>query len=405
MSWNESGDRDDKGKKKDPWGNSEAGPPNIDEALKQLQRKLRNLFGGQESPSGPSGPVGFKNGSGQGSGRNISLGLIGIALATVYIISGIYIVGPAEEAVVLRLGRYVATEKPGPHWIAPFIETREIVNVQEVKTIERGGPMLTKDENIVNANIAVQYRINNPKEFLFNIVNPETSLKQVADSALRAVVAQSTLNEVLTSGRSEIGAEISKQVQQILNNYKAGIEISDLAMQQTKAPDAVKPAFDDAIKAQQDEERLVNEAQAYAHKIIPIAEGRAKRTLEEAKAYKQQVILGAEGKTEKFAKVLPEYQRSPKVTRERMYIDTLQEVYATTPKILIDVNSGNNLVYLPLDKIMQQNKTAPIETPAAKDEEENAAANNERNNQSMVVPRRIEERSGYDDVERPRGGA
>ncbi len=405
MSWNESGDRDDKGKKKDPWGNNEAGPPNIDEALKQLQRKLRNLFGGQESPSGPSGPVSFKNGSGQGSGRNISLGLIALALATVYIISGIYIVGPAEEAVVLRLGRYVATEKPGPHWIAPFIETREIVNVQEVKTIERGGPMLTKDENIVNANIAVQYRINNPKEFLFNIVNPETSLKQVADSALRAVVAQSTLNEVLTSGRSEIGAEISKQVQQILNNYKSGIEISDLAMQQTKAPDAVKPAFDDAIKAQQDEERLVNEAQAYAHKIIPIAEGRAKRTLEEAKAYKQQVILGAEGKTEKFAKVLPEYQRSPKVTRERMYIDTLQEVYATTPKILIDVNSGNNLVYLPLDKIMQQSKPVSIETPAAKDEEENAAANIERNNQNMAAQRRIEERSGYDDVERPRGGA
>ncbi len=405
MSWNESGDRDDKGKKKDPWGNNEAGPPNIDEALKQLQRKLRNLFGGQESPSGPSGPVSFKNGSGQGSGRNISLGLIALALATVYIISGIYIVGPAAEAVVLRLGRYVATEKPGPHWIAPFIETREIVNVQEVKTIERGGPMLTKDENIVNANIAVQYRINNPKEFLFNIVNPETSLKQVADSALRAVVAQSTLNEVLTSGRSEIGAEISKQVQQILNNYKSGIEISDLAMQQTKAPDAVKPAFDDAIKAQQDEERLVNEAQAYAHKIIPIAEGRAKRTLEEAKAYKQQVILGAEGKTEKFAKVLPEYQRSPKVTRERMYIDTLQEVYATTPKILIDVNSGNNLVYLPLDKIMQQSKPVSIETPAAKDEEENAAANIERNNQNMAAQRRIEERSGYDDVERPRGGA
>ncbi|MCS5710180.1 FtsH protease activity modulator HflK [Candidatus Berkiella aquae] len=405
MSWNESGG-DDKGKKKDPWGNNEAGPPNIDEALKQLQRKLRGLFGGQETPSGTGGTTGFKgNASGQGSGKTLSFGLIAIALAIVYVISGIYIVGPAEEAVVLRLGRYVTTEKPGPHWIAPFIETREIVNVQEVKTIERGGPMLTKDENIVNANIAVQYRINNPKEFLFNIVNPETSLKQVADSALRAVVAQSTLNEVLTSGRSEIGAEISKQVQQMLNNYKAGIEVSDLAMQQTKAPDAVKPAFDDAIKAQQDEERLVNEAQAYAHKIIPIAEGRAIRTVEEAKAYKQQVILGAEGRTEKFAKLLPEYQRAPKVTRERMYLDTLQEVYSTTPKILIDVNGGNNLVYLPLDKIMQQSRPAPVETSATKDEEENAAANAERNNQGMAAQRRIEERTGYDDIERPRGGA
>lgn len=306
---------------------------------------------------------------------------------------------------MLRLGRYVTTEKPGPHWIAPFIETREIVNVQEVKTLERGGPMLTKDENIVNANIAVQYRINNPKEFLFNIVNPETNLKQVADSALRAVVAQSTLNEVLTSGRGEIGAEISRQVQQMLNNYKSGIEISDLAMQQTKAPDAVKPAFDDAIKAQQDEERLVNEAQAYAHKIIPIAEGRAIRTLEEAKAYKQQVILGAEGKTEKFAKLLPEYQRAQRVTRDRMYIDTLQEVYTNSSKILVDVNGGNNLIYLPLDKIMQQPKSLPVETSASKDEEENAAANIERNNQNMAASRRIDDRTGYDDIERPRGGA
>lgn len=405
MSWNEPGDRDEKGKKKDPWGNNEAGPPNIDEALKQLQRKLRSLFGGQEEPKGPNGPIGM-NASNSGSGKTISFGLIGIALFTVYVISGIYIVGPAEEAVVLRLGRYVTTEKPGPHWIAPFIETREIVNVQEVKTLERGGPMLTKDENIVNANIAVQYRINNPKEFLFNIVNPEASLKQVADSALRAVVAQSTLNEVLTSGRGEIGAEISRQVQQMLNNYKAGIEISDLAMQQTKAPDAVKPAFDDAIKAQQDEERLVNEAQAYAHKIIPIAEGRAIRTLEEAKAYKQQVILGAEGKTEKFAKLLPEYQRAQKVTRDRMYIDTLQEVYANTPKILIDVNGGNNLVYLPLDKIMQQQtKPSAIEAPNAKDEEDTSITNGERSNQNMAATRRLDERTGYDDIERPRGGA
>lgn len=406
MSWNEQGERDDKGKKKDPWGNNEAGPPNIDEALKQIQRKLRNLFGGQESPKGPSGPNGVNsNSANSGSGKTISFGLIGIALFAVYVVSGIYIVGPAEEAVVLRLGRYVTTEKPGPHWIAPFIETREIVNVQEVKTLERGGPMLTKDENIVNANIAVQYRINNPKEFLFNIVNPETNLKQVADSALRAVVAQSTLNEVLTSGRGEIGAEISRQVQHMLNNYKSGIEISDLAMQQTKAPDAVKPAFDDAIKAQQDEERLVNEAQAYAHKIIPIAEGRAIRTLEEAKAYKQQVILGAEGKTEKFSKLLPEYQRAQRVTRDRMYIDTLQEVYTNTSKILVDVSGGNNLIYLPLDKIMQQPKSAPIETPAAKDEEENAAANIERNNQNMAASRRIDDRTGYDDIERPRGGA
>lgn len=368
MSWNEPGSGEDKGPKKNGWGNKEDGPPNIDEALKQLQRKLRSFFNQKEAMSGLNKTK---------SPRKFSFTFIAIIVLITYALAGIYIVDPAEEAVVLRLGKYIGTFGPGPHWIAPIIETKDIVNVQEVRTSKHGGQMLTKDENIVSAEIAVQYRVNNAKDYLFNLAQPEKSLKQVSESALRSVVGQSTLNEVLTSGRNEIGQEIKRQIQQILNNYKSGLEVSDLAMQQTKAPEEVKAAFDDAIKAQQDEERLVNEAQAYARKIVPIAEGKSKRVFEEAKAYKERVILEAQGKTAKFAAILPEYQSAPRVTRERLFIETMQEVYSNTPKILIDVSGSNNLVYLPLDKIINKKSdedrkeeedstvTAQVEAPSS----------------------------------------
>ncbi|MBS0288752.1 MAG: FtsH protease activity modulator HflK [Proteobacteria bacterium] len=394
MSWNEPGDRDDKPKKKDPWGRQdEAGPPNIDEALRQLQRKLRAMFSKQVPPSSSF------NGADNKPATNKTFGftLAGIVLLVVYVISGIYVVEPAEEAVILRLGRYVDTVGPGPHWIAPILETKQVLNVQEVKTSKHGGQMLTKDENIVSAEIAVQYRIGNAKDYLFNLVQPEKSLQQVSESALRTVVGQSTLNEVLTSGRGEIGLEIRKQIQQNLNNYKSGLEISDVAMQQTKAPEEVKAAFDDAIKAQQDEERLVKEAQAYAFKILPIAEGRAKRTFEEARAYKESVILDAQGKTAKFAEILPEYQRSPRVTRDRLFIDTLQEVYSNTSKVLIDVNGGNNIVYLPLDKM--------IARPPAKEIEQTVILP-EKPSQNLSSYSRGPKRPTYEDAERPsRSGA
>lgn len=396
MSWNEPGDRDNKGKKKDPWGRQdEEGPPNIDEVLRQIQRKLRAMFGGGgDGPSQPFGSVANK-----GANKSFGLAIVAVIIVTAYVIGGIFVIEPAEEAVVLRFGRYVDTYGAGPHWIAPFIESKEIVNVQEVKTTKHGGQMLTKDENIVSADIAVQYRISNAREYLFNLVDPEKTLQQVSESALRAVVGQSTLNEVLTSGRSEISAEIRKQIQQILNNYQSGLEISDLAMQQTKAPEEVKAAFDDAIKAQQDEERLVNEAQAYAHRIIPVAEGHAKRTFEEAKAYKEQVILGAQGKTAKFAEILPEYKRAPQVTRERLYLDTLQEVYSNTPKVLIDVNGGNNLVYLPLDKLLQQRSST--QEQKSKEDEEPLAAGEKSNEGISSLNRRIGMRPNYEEAERP----
>ncbi|MGD9592612.1 MAG: FtsH protease activity modulator HflK [Candidatus Berkiella sp.] len=398
MSWNEPGDRD-KGKRKDPWGKDEEGPPNIDEALKQLQRKLRAIFGQGEGPSSAS----FGGTNKSASSKRISFGLIAVIALVVYVISGIYVVEPAEEAVILRLGKYIETVGPGPHWIPPIIETKEILNVQEVKTSKHGGQMLTKDENIVSAEIAVQYRINNAQDYLFNLVGPEKSLQQVSESALRAVVGESTLNEVLTSGRGEIGIEVREQIQQVLDNYKSGLLISDLAMQQTKAPEEVKAAFDDAIKAQQDEERLVNEAQAYSRKIIPIAEGRAKRTYEEARAYKERAILEAKGRTAKFAEILPQYQRAPQVTRDRMYLDTLQEVYTNTSKVLIDVNGSNNMVYLPLDKLISEKN---VRSQVIIDENDPQNMGNHSSQSISSMNRPMVRRPSYEDAERPsRSGA
>lgn len=392
MSWNEPNKKD------------EQGPPNMDEALRELQKKLRSAFGGKRT--GPMGSNGDKNPSSSlpplmnfvGTQKGVmTLLLIGVLI---YILSGIYIVQPAEEAVVMRFGKYVGTVQPGPHWILRGVESKRVVNVQEINTTTHGGQMLTKDENIVNAEIAVQYRINNARDFLFNLVDPTRSVQLVSESALRQVVGESSLNDVLTSGRSEIGSRIRDQIQQNLNKYKSGIEISDLAVQQTKAPEEVKPAFDDAIKAQQDEERLVNESQAYARRVIPIAEGQAIRTLEEGKAYKAQVTLGAEGKTAKFAKILPEYQNAPKVTRERLYLDALQEVYANTSKVLIDVgNNNNNLVYLPLDKMMGKSDAAKEEL-ASKEGDDSIAPYAKSNSTAISMQRSGNDRPSYDELDR-----
>lgn len=339
MAWNEPNNGKNKGQND--------GPPDLDEMLKKFHAKVSELFGARKVEpavlNGKNFPVSF----------GPKLGLILLIIFVIYILSGIYIVEPAEEAVVKRFGRYVRTEGPGPHWIPRFIETVDVVDVMRVETTTHGGEMLTMDENIIDAKIAVQYRISNARDYLFNLTNPEESLKQVSESALRAVVGQSSLNEILTTGRAEITRKIHTQVQSILDSYKSGLQISDLAMQQTKPPAAVQDAFDDAIKAQQDEERYVNQAQAYARKHVPIAEGNANRILEEAKAYQEQVTLLARGETARFAKLLPEYKLNPKVMRDRMYLDTMQQVYSNTSKVLVNVQGNNNIMYLPLDRMMQ----------------------------------------------------
>jgi len=397
MSWNDDNDRDNNGKKKkNPWDRQdEQGPPNIDEALKQMQQKLASLFGGKGG--GFNGKS--KNYSGKSGNFTSGFILIGVLALAGYGLAGLYKVQEANEAVVLRFGKFERTQGPGLHWLAPIIESKQVVNIREVRTSKRGGSMLTKDENIVNAEIAVQYRVGNAKDYLFNVVNPDKSLEQVADSSLRAVVGESTLDQVLTIGRSQIGRQIREQVQDILNNYKSGLVISDLAVQQTKAPEEVKAAFDDAIKAQQDEERLVNEAQAYSRRIVPIAEGRAKRVTQEAQAYKEKVILDAEGQTIKFNELLPIYRSAPQVTRDRMYYETLQKVYTITPKVVIDSNAGNNLMYLPLDKLITRS-TAPMDSQKGQD---SSVVSMDNPNSSVLssYTSQLSGRPTYDEAERP----
>lgn len=388
MGWNDPGNKDKNGNGEDPWG-KDSGPPDLDEALKQLQRKVAAMFGG-----GRGGQFEFK-----GRKRsNFGMWLVAILVAIVYVLSGIYIVQPFEEAVVKRFGQYSRTEGPGPHWIPWGIETRTILNVEEVKTTQHGDKMLTSDENIVSARIAVQYRIRNSKDYLFNVIDPDITIRQVAESALRSVVGQSTLNEVLTIGRTEITQKIREKMTSIINNYGVGLEISDIAMQQTKAPEEVKDAFDDAIKAQQDEERFRNEAQAYANQRIPVAQGKAKRILQEADAYKQEQILKAKGETARFEQLLPEYKRQPKIMRDRLYLDTLENVYAKTNKVIVNVEGGNNLMVLPLDQIASRTRTLP-DTDSSYD----LSLNDKMNEPTpQVTPGRSTGRPTYEDISRYR---
>lgn len=344
MSWNDPGKKDDDGNGQDPWGKKD-GPPDLDEAIRQFQKKLGTLFGGQ----GGGGATLNPKGSGKGF---FGITLILIAIMIGYIVSGIFIVQPAEEAVITRFGRYKETVGAGPHWIPRLIDSHQIVNIEEVNTTRHGGKMLTMDENIVDAEIAVQYRISNPENFLFNMVSPDQAIRQVSDSALRAVVGQSTLDDVLTTGRTEIVVRVKEQIERVISSYGSGLMVSDLALQVTKPPAEVQEAFDDAIKAQQDEERFVNQAETYARQRIPIAEGKAKRILEEAQAYKERVILASTGETIRFTELLPEYRLDKQVMRDRLFLDSMQQVLSNTSKILVDVEGGNNLLYLPLDRLV-----------------------------------------------------
>ena len=394
MAWNDQ-DKNNQ-QSNNPWGNKKGGPPDLEEALRQFQKKLAQLFGGGARPVKPSGPT-----SGQPKGLTGFI-LIGLLIAVVYLISGVYIVEPAERAVITRFGDYVRTEGPGPHWLPRFIENKTIVNVDEVKTTRHGQEMLTMDENIVNAEISVQYRIGDAQDYLFNVVDPENTLQQVSESALRAVVGQATLDEVIAIGRAQVRSEVEKQIKSLMKEYETGIEITDIAFQQTRAPEQVKAAFDDATKAQQDEERQVNQAQAYARKIIPIAEGHAKRVREEAQAYKEQVILLAEGEAARFEKLLPEYRSAPQILRDRMYLTTIEDIFRRTNKILLDVEGGNNVMYLPIDQIANRPRQAPM-TPELPDEDSEAydVAPSQMTNSSQVRPEMsLKRRPSYSDFKR-----
>jgi membrane protease subunit HflK len=308
-------------------------------------------------------------------------GLVGLligALALVWVASGFYIIDTGQRGVVLRFGEYVETTEPGPRWHLPWpIESREVVNVDQVRTVEIGyrsdvkskvlreSLMLTDDENIIDLQFAVQYILKDPVDFLFVNRGPEETVLQVAETAMREIVGKNKMDFVLYEGRAEIAASAKVLLQQILDRYKTGISISQVTLQNIQPPEQVQAAFDDAVKAGQDRERLKNEAEAYFNDIVPRARGLASRLTEEAEGYKLSVIANSEGEASRFAQIFTEYQKAPQVTRQRMYLDTMQTVMNNTSKILVDQKGGNSLLYLPLDKLQQTVSQPYVAGPGA----------------------------------------
>lgn len=369
MAWNEPG-----GGNRDPWSGpgKDQGPPDLDEVLKKLQDRVRRLFGGK--PSGDGGRSG---------GTGIGLGLLAAILLVVWLFSGFYIVDQGWQGVVLRFGRHVATTGPGPHWHWPYpVEAVERVNVSEIRAVEIGyqsvgggrtrpvldeALMLTEDENIVNVQLAVQYRVEDPASYLFTLRDPDAVLKRLAESALREVVGRSKMDAVLTKGGVEeaiegepvIGgaahvAERTRElVQAALEQYGAGLTVVDVAVQDIQPPEQVQEAFADAVGAREDRQRLINEAEAYANEVLPRAQGEAARMLEEAEAYRARVVAEAQGESRRFLDLLAEYSEAPEVTRARLYLEAMEQVFQRSSKVLVGVESGQPMMYLPLDKFMR----------------------------------------------------
>ncbi|MCD9472764.1 FtsH protease activity modulator HflK [Photobacterium phosphoreum] len=345
MAWNEPGNnggRDDK----DPWGNKnhggrEQGPPDLDEVFSKLSRKVGGVFGNKKGPTG--------------SGSAVGLGAVAVLAVAVWGFSGFYTVSEAEQGVVLRFGKFDQIVKPGLNWKPTFIDEVIPVNVQAIRSLRASGLMLTKDENVLKVEMDVQYRVDNAEKYLFSVTNADDSLRQATDSALRAVIGDSTMDQALTTGRQTIRANTQAAINKIIAKYDMGIRVVDVNFQSARPPEAVKDAFDDAIAAREDEERYVREAEAYSNDILPKATGRAERLKNEAEGYSERVINGALGDVAQFDKLLPQYEAAKQVTRERMYLDTMERVYSNTSKVLIDTKSGgNNVMYLPLEKLMNQ---------------------------------------------------
>ena len=348
MSWNEPG-----GNNKDPWGGNRGndGPPDLDEAYNKLKKTLSGALGGKGGKGGRGG-VG-------GSGFNGSvLAIIAVVAAIFYFVSGMGVINEQERAVVLRLGTYNQTLNPGFRWNPPLIDKVYIVNVTKVRLWTASEQMLTKDLNIVDVKLSVQYIISDAQNFVLKVKDPENSLQQATNSALRHVAGSTVMHDVLTQGREQVAIDVQGRLQSYLDIYQTGISIEKVNIEDSNPPREVQSAFDDVIKAREDEERLKNEAQAYSNGIIPEARGAAQRVIEEATAYKEQVIAEAEGEAKRFEYQLAEYQKAPKVTRERLYLDAVQSVMANSSKVMVDVEGGSNMLYLPLDKIAGQPASA-----------------------------------------------
>lgn len=363
MAWNEPGNQNDD-KNSDKKTGEQPTPPDLDRILQMIRGKIKeSLQKGGNADKGRQGPTTPGGVSGRGIG--LIAGVVALIVVAIWGLSGIFIISPSERAVILTFGKYSNTVGPGPHWIPPLIQTKDVVNVQQIDTYSYESQMLTRDENIVSVAVAVQYRISDPQNYLFNVVNPVESIKQATASALRQVIGNSTLDQILTTGREDIRNQVAIQLTAILDSYHAGIIVTDVALQPAKAPDEVKDAFDDAIKAQEDEQRYVNQAQAYAMGVEPVAKGAAARVLAAASGYQKQIVLKAQADVANYLALLPIYVKDPAITRERMYLDTMQDVLSKSTKIVVDT-TGNNITYLPLgDLLKTQVAAAPSSPPAA----------------------------------------
>ncbi|MCY4642049.1 MAG: FtsH protease activity modulator HflK [Gammaproteobacteria bacterium] len=346
MPWNSpKGGRDD-----DPWGqkSNQQGPPDLDEVFRNLGKKFGGIFGSRGS-RGSRGSGGSKRPYGW------FVLIAAIALWGIYDKFGIYTVQQAERGVELRFGQYVRTTTAGLNWHIPFpIETVEIVNIDEVREVNNKTSMLTQDENIVEVSLEAQYKIKSAEDYLFNLRDPDLTVKDAMESAVREVVGKSTIDFVLFEGRGQISSVTRELLQGIMDEYKAGIYIQKVNLEKSLPPDQVKAAFSDAIKSREDYDRYIKEAEAYANSIVPQARGEAARFLQEANAYRDRVVANSDGEAKRFLKLLAEYEKAPDVTRERLYLDAVESVYANSNKLLMDVEGGNNLIYLPLDQLIKQ---------------------------------------------------
>ena len=355
MAWNEPG-----GNNKDPWGNrgNNQGPPDLDEVFNKFMKKLNGLFGGSGSGSG-----GGRNGPGVGSTGIIALLVIGLII---WALTGTYKIGEAERGVVLRFGEHVYTVESGLHWhLPPPIEKVLKVDVSNIQEYAHKSTMLTQDQNIIDIEITVQYQIAEAEKFLFNLRSPVTSLTNATESGLRQHVGQSTMDYVFGDGREDIALSTQDTLQRVLDSYDAGIRIVRVNMQEAKPPEAVKAAFDDVTQSKEDEVKLKNQAEAYRNEILPRARGRAAEMLEEANAYRQEMVARAEGDAQRFNKLYVEFRKAPGVTRDRIYLESIESVLSQANKVMIDVEGGNNMMYLPLDKILENRTVTRDGTPGS----------------------------------------
>lgn len=366
MAWNEPGGN---GNQHDPWGNGgrkpdrdsgknegqrpNQGPPDLDEALKKLQDKVTSIFGG-----GKGGNSGGSKPPGKFAGYGLTV-LVAVLVAAIWVASGFYLVDQAERGVVLRLGKYHETVTPGLHWNPPIIDSVTKVNVTRIRSFNQRATMLTRDENIVQVSISVQYVVSNPKDYLLNVRGPERSLEYALDSSLRHEVGTTDLIQILTEGREILAQGVNQRLQDFMDFYGVGLTLETINIESTSAPDEVQSAFDDVIRAREDRERSINQARTYENSVLPEAEGRAARIREEAQAYREAVKARAEGEANRFLALLKEYRLAPEVTRERLYIGAMQEMLTNTSKVLVDTEEGsNNMMYLPLDRLGSSAPTA-----------------------------------------------